>query len=294
MDGFIIINKDKGITSRQVCSKIKYFLKEKKVGHTGTLDPVTTGVLVVALGKATKMINFLPEKKKEYEATVRFGYQTDSYDITGETIKENMDFTVSEETIDLELEKLKMTKTQVPPIYSAIKVNGKKLYEYARANKEVKIKERPITIYNLDRTSELKVNEFTEVDIKMTVSRGFYVRSLINDLGENLNIPSTMSDLTRISSGNFHIDDSTKLDDAIEGNYKLITLSEELFSADVFKMYSSNGKKNYLDKLVRNGVKLDERQIKTDKPVVFVYSDDVLIAIYENLGEYKYKPIVLF
>ena len=294
MDGFLIINKDSGMTSRQVCSKIKYNVNEKKVGHTGTLDPATTGVLVVALGKATKLISFLPEKTKEYEATVRFGYQTDSYDATGNIIKEKSDFNITLEEIDNALEKLKLTKEQTPPIYSAIKVKGKKLYEYARNGENVEIKKRPVKIYNLERTSEIKKSSFIEVDIKMVVSRGFYVRSLINDLGELLSIPSTMSSLIRISSGNFHIRDSYKLSDVIEGNYKLMPLKEELFDAEKFKIYSSNGKKSYLDKLIRNGIKLDERQIKTDKKVLFVYSDDILIAIYENLGNYKYKPIVLF
>lgn len=294
MDGFLVINKDKNITSQGVCSRLKRILNEKKIGHTGTLDPNTTGVLVVALGNATKLINYLPEKTKKYSATALFGTQTDSYDIYGNVIDSASVSNITEEKIDSALSFLKEQKTQMPPIYSAIKVDGKKLYEYARKGQSVEFAKRPIKIDRLVRTSKLyEVENKLYVDLDMTVSRGFYVRSLINDLGETLNSKATMSNLVRTSSGMFNIEESYTLKDVEENNYKLIPLSETLFDAEKLEFFSKNNKEHYLKKLIKNGIILDERQIQTDK-LFFVYCDNELLAIYRPIDKFKYKPVVIF
>lgn len=287
MDGFLIINKDKDMTSHDVCSKIKRIFKTAKVGHTGTLDPNTTGVLVVAINRATKLMPLLLEHTKEYETTVLFGKSSDTYDITGKITNEQVVNNITNEMIDLELEKIKNLDTQIPPIYSSIKVNGKKLYEYARKNQEVKIEPRKVTIYELKRTSDVYlVDGYLCVDLYMKTSKGFYVRSLCKDLGDMLNVPSLMLELNRISSGDFHINDSVKLSD--EDIFDHVISIEEVFSNNEKLIVN-----DYIGKLVLNGVVLDERQIKTDK-YISVYLNDTLIAIYEPYEVYKYKPVVIF
>ncbi|MGM9971995.1 MAG: tRNA pseudouridine(55) synthase TruB [Anaeroplasmataceae bacterium] len=286
MDGFIVINKEKGMTSHDVCNKIKKIFSTKHVGHTGTLDPNTTGVLVVAINKACKLMPLLLEHEKEYNTTVLFGKKSDTLDITG-NILEDIKCEVITEAIDKAIEELKEAKTQIPPIYSSIKVNGKKLYEYARSNKEVKILPREINIYELKRTSDVYSKDgYNCVDLYMKVSKGFYVRSLCRDLGEKLNVPSLMLELDRASSGTFNKDISVKLDDPLITN-KVLSIE------DVFCNLESIKVNDYMAKLIYNGVVLDERQIKTDKPFK-VYNNNKLIAIYEVYKTNCYKPVVIF
>ncbi len=287
MDGFLIINKDKNMTSHDVCSKVKRIFGTSKVGHTGTLDPNTTGVLVVAINRATKLMPLLLEHTKEYETTVLLGKSSDTYDITGKILLDEKRPNITNEMIDISLEKLKIQDKQIPPIYSSIKVNGKKLYEYARKNQEVKIEARDIKIYELKRTSDVYyIDGYAYVDLYMMTSKGFYVRSLCKDLGDMLNVPSLMYELNRISSGQFHLNNSVKLNDESILN-KVISI-EEVFS-EAEKIYVNE----YMKKLIMNGVVLDERQVKTDKNIL-VYSNNELIAVYEPVGENEYKPVVIF
>ena len=199
MDGFIIVNKPKNMTSHDVCNIMRRVLKTKKVGHSGTLDPLATGVLVVGVGKATKLLNYLENHDKTYVAEALFGIQTDSYDILGKTLNESNVIPTDEE-VDNALLKLKEQKTQIPPIYSSIKVDGKKLYDYARNGEKVEILPRPISIYSLKRVSDINDKK---VKVEVSANKGFYVRSLINDLGLELNTFAAMSDLTRTKAGNY-------------------------------------------------------------------------------------------
>ena len=278
MDGFIIINKPKGITSHDVCFKLKKELHLDKIGHSGTLDPLATGVLVIAIGKATKLINYLEKQEKSYVADILFGIDTDTYDILGKVLKENDSFILNNELIDNALNELKEEKFQYPPIYSAIKVNGKKLYDYALENKEVKILPRPIKIDELYR-----INEYEEkrIKIKIKANRGFYVRSLIHDLGIKLSSYATMSDLCRVSAGHFTLDMANNLGE----EYKILSIEEVFSNLDKIEVSP------YMAKLIKNGIMLDERQYQKEE-MFKVYHNNKLIAIYEPIGDKKYKIVV--
>lgn len=278
MDGFIIINKPKGMTSHDVCFKLKKELHINKIGHSGTLDPLATGVLVIAVGKATKLISYLEKQTKLYIADVFFGIDTDTYDILGKVIKEKEDFSLDNLKIDKALEELKDEKFQYPPIYSAIKVNGKKLYDYALQNKEVEILPRPIKIEKLKRVSEYKDKH---VKIEILANKGFYVRSLIHDLGIKLNTYATMSELCRISAGVYNIENAQNLGD----EYTIHTIEEVFNHLDKIEV------NDYIAKLIKNGVVLDERQYSKNE-MFKVYNNDKLIAIYEPINEKEYKIIV--
>lgn len=285
MNGFLIVNKPKGITSQGVVCQIKKKFNIKKCGHTGTLDPDATGVLVVALGDATKMIRFLDEKYKQYETTIVFGYDSNTLDVYGNITKDiNMSFTLQE--LDKALNELKNMKHQIPPMVSAIKVAGKKLYEYERQHIILDINERPIEITEIKRLSDLRlVDNHLEVDIKITCSKGFYVRSFGRDLGLKLGGCAILKELNRIYSGGFHLNDSRSLDTISKND--LINIDE------VFPHFNRLEVNEYIAKLVLNGVILDERQIITDIPFYVLYNKSI-IAIYEPVGNNKYKPVVIY
>ena len=282
MDGFIIVNKAKGMTSHDVCNILRGVLHTKKVGHSGTLDPLATGVLVVGVGKATKLLNYLENQQKTYVAEALFGIQTDSYDILGNTINKSETFGINDLSIDNALLDLKETTTQIPPIYSAIKVNGKKLYDYAKNGEKVEILPRPIKIHSLKRVNQLNDNK---VKIEVMANKGFYVRSLINDLGIKLNSFAAMSELVRTKAGNYDISVSQTIEEIKEFGPNIYSI-EEVFSH--LKRINVN---DYMKKLVLNGVILDERQFK-DNEMFRIYHNDKLIAIYEPFDENKYKLVM--
>ena len=209
IDGLLIFDKEKGITSHDLVYKVRKKLGIKKVGHTGTLDPMATGVLVISIGKGTKTSDYILSSDKVYEAKIKLGVLTDSYDITGKILEEeNVNFT--EEEIKDALIKLTGKISQRPPIYSALKVNGKKLYEYAREGKDVEIKKRDVEIYKIEL---LDFNGKDEFKILTKVSKGTYIRSLANDLGRSLGTFGTLTELRRTRSGSFKIEDSIKVSD---------------------------------------------------------------------------------
>ena len=284
MDGFFIIDKPKGITSQRAVLKIKKQFQLKKCGHTGTLDPDATGVLVVACGEATKLIRLLDEKDKEYEATIVFGLDSNTLDWYGTITKEEeMHFTLSE--LDTALEKLCLQTLQIPPMVSAIKVAGKKLYEYERENKKVALEPRKVQIKRLERLSDLrKVNNHLEVNVRILCSRGFYVRSFARDLGQVLGGCAILKDLRRLKSGRFYIENAIKLEDLKK---------EHLYSIDKIFNFPQLEVNDFVARLVRNGVMLDERQIKTNEPF-YITHNGAIISIYEVVGENQYKPVVIF
>lgn len=281
MDGFLIINKPKGITSFGVCNKIKHLFNERHVGHTGTLDPDTTGVLVIGLGKACKLMSLLNEHDKEYQTTIMLGKSSDTLDISGNIIEDNVT-NISDDDIKNALFELSKRESQIPPMYSAIKVNGKKMYELAREGKQVDLKPRDIKIYNYELIDIKRIDGYQAIDIKLSVSKGFYVRSYARDLGEILNVPSLMFLLDRLSAGDYKKSDSIDLDDIKE---KDIISIENMFD---FKKIEVN---DYMARLVKNGIYLDERQIITNE-CFKVYNNSKLIAIYEPF-EGKYRPLVI-
>lgn len=284
MDGFLIIDKTKGITSQTACSKIKYLLNEKKVGHCGTLDPNATGVLVIALGKATKTLKLIEGDSKAYIAKIQFGTLTDTLDICGNVVDEK-EMKFSLEDLVFALEKLKRQETQIPPLTSAIKVNGKKLYQYQREGKEVEIQPRNVKLNHYRIVSDLeRIDNHLEISILVDVSKGYYVRSLARDLGELLGGYAILKDLRRIRSGYSKIEDAKIIDNVTK---------EDVIPIDAFLKLKKLTVKDYLIPLVRNGVTLDERQTSLNEPF-YVDSSEGLLAIYEPKENGKYKPVILF
>lgn len=210
--GFLNIYKPKGLTSHDVVARLRKITKVRQIGHTGTLDPFATGVLPICIGKATRLIEYLDDDK-EYLATVQFGKNTTTYDLEGE-ITETFDKKVTEEDVKNALKAFEGEISQIPPIYSAIKVNGKKLYDYARQGQDIEIKPRKVTISKI----ELKEFDKTSQSAKVTVacSKGTYIRSIAYDLGAKLGCGGYLTALERTKAGKFQVNTAIKLEDLTE------------------------------------------------------------------------------
>lgn len=268
MNGVILIDKKKDYTSRDVVNIISKKLGTKKVGHTGTLDPLATGVLVICVNKATKLVELITAYDKEYIADVTFGIKTDTLDITG-NILEEIDSVIEQDKIIEVLNSYKKTYLQEVPIYSAVKVNGKKLYEYARNNEEVVLPSKEVTINSIELLNyEIKDNK-TNIRFKCNVSKGTYIRSLINDIAVSLNTIGTMTDLRRTKQGDFTIEECQDIDD----DYNIITLDE------ILKDYYTVIVDNDLEKKVSNGVRIEN--IYNQEYVLFKTKDKI-IGLYKN------------
>ena len=284
MDGFLIVDKPKGMTSQTVCLKLKRLLNAKKCGHNGTLDPNATGVMVVAVDNATKLLKFIHEHDKEYIATILFGLDSDTLDMDG-NITKDIDMNPRVEDILNALEELKLKKTQIPPLTSAIKIDGMKLYEYQRKGIEVELPKREVTLKEYEIVSDLRyIDGKYEIDIRLFVSKGYFIRSLARDLGVLLGGVAILKDLRRTKSGEYNINNSHKLEDITESNIIPIL--------DFFK-FKKLYVKDYLIPLVKNGVTLDERQTTLHEPF-YVDSKEGILGIYEEKEEKKYKPVLLF
>lgn len=285
MDGILVINKEKGYTSRDVVNKVSKILGTKKVGHTGTLDPLATGVLVLCIGKALKVVELLMDHDKEYIAKFKLGIDTDTLDITGKVLNTCNKKLTKEDLLNA-LNKFQGLIKQEVPKYSAVKVNGKKLYEYARNNIEVKLPIKEVNIYKLEL---LDYNEDNmEVTIACRVSKGTYIRSLIRDIGNSLDTYATMTELERTKLGTYDINNSYTLSDIEKGNYKLL---------DVEDIYSENQKmiiddENLLRK-IKNGMVLDK--FYDGKNKMLLDKNKNLIAIYTECNDKnKVKPWKMF
>lgn len=210
MTGILTVDKPEGITSFQAVARIRKFTGEKKCGHTGTLDPMATGVLTIMLGRATSFLNYLPDKDKAYIASIKLGIVTDTLDITGKTL-ETRSFDVTFDEFSQALNGFKGEIEQLPPMYSAVSVNGKRLYELARQGKEVERPVRKVKIYSADIiSSDEKAGEFT---FSVECSSGTYIRSLVADIGEKLGCGATLTALKRVKANGFTIDDALTLDE---------------------------------------------------------------------------------
>ena len=267
MDGILIVNKEKNMTSRDVVNKVCHLLNTKKVGHTGTLDPMATGVLVLGINKGLKIVNEITALDKEYEAEITLGLNTDTLDITGNILEENKVNKITNQDIDKVLDSFIGEYNMEVPIYSAIKIDGKKLYEYARNNEKVDIPVHKVYVYELERTSDIKNNKFT---IRCKVSKGTYIRSLVRDISKELGTIGVMSKLNRTKQGEFNLDDSYSLSDIEKGNYKLLNIK------DVLNLPIVEVPDNIYKKVI-NGNKIDNNY-DYDK-FIFV-KDNNLIAIY--------------
>lgn len=276
MNGIIIINKHKGCTSHDIVYKVKKMFNEK-VGHTGTLDPMATGVLPLLIGKGTQCSKYLINHDKIYNVTLQLGEKTDTADSEGKVIetKEVKEKTLKKENIEKILEKFKGKQEQIPPIYSAIKVNGKKLYEYARKGQEVEIKPRKIEIYNIEL---LNINEKQkQIEFQVSCSKGTYIRSLCEDIAQRLETVGYMLELKRIQVGNFNIKEATTIEQ-LENNIDNKEFIEENFIQ--FEEIFKNKEKIELDdrklRLFLNGVQLT----MTCKDEIYrIYSNNKFIGI---------------
>ena len=209
MFGFLNVYKPTGKTSHDVVAILRRVTKVKQIGHTGTLDPFAEGVLPICIGKATRLIEYLNDEKA-YIGTIQFGSSTTTYDTEGEVVKTS-DKIVTQEDIEENLKFFRGEIEQLPPIYSAIKINGKKLYEYARAGQEVKIEPRKVTIFELELVNFNQAAQ--QAEIRIVCSKGTYIRSIANDLGEKLGALGHLIKLVRIKAGDFYVDNSIKLED---------------------------------------------------------------------------------
>ena len=268
MDGIIVINKPKNCTSHDIVRKARKILNEK-VGHTGTLDPNATGVLPLLVGKGTQISKYLINHDKTYEAVLKLGEKTDTADREGKTIetKEVQPSNLEKENVEKVLKALIGKQEQTPPIYSAIKVNGKKLYEYARSGENVEIEPRTIEIYNL----ELIKIENQEITYKVHCSKGTYIRTLCEQIAEKLGTVGYMKELKRTQVGGFKIEDSVTIEE-LENNVEKNLITIEKYFENCKKI-NLNAKKL---QLFLNGVQLTH---DLEDGIYTIYSDEKFIGV---------------
>lgn len=278
MNGVIVVNKPKGITSRDVVNKLVKVFGTKSIGHIGTLDPMATGVLVCLIGKYTKLGSIMVNHDKEYVATFKLNVLSDTLDSDGKVLKTDNKI-ISLEDMNGAIEHFNgLTYMQEVPIYSAVKVNGKKLYDYARSNEDVILPKKEVTIYKLEL-----VSFEDEVKIKCKVSKGTYIRALIRDICAYLGTYGIMTDLVRTKLNDYDIGDAYSLDDISNGKYKLYSL-EDIFNLDVRYINNDNHKQIYNGNIVK------------DKNSNYIlYKDgDKAVAFYTRINEEELKPLIMF
>ena len=286
MEGIIVINKPKGITSFDVIRRLKKILKTKKIGHTGTLDPLAIGVMLVCVGKATKLASDLEAKDKVYIADFDIGYATDTYDIEGKKIAENI-IEVLKENLEQSLKKFIGNIKQVPPMYSAIKIDGNKLYHLARKGIEVERPERDVTIEYINLL-DFKDNK---AKIETKVSKGCYIRSLIYDIGQDLGTYATMTALQRKQVGEYSLENSYSLEQieemVLNNDFKFLKTIEEIFSYDKYSLQTEKELTLYKN---GNTVKIKEN-LENKKYRIYFQDEFIGLANIENnnlLKGYKY------
>lgn len=285
MNGVLLLDKPAGMTSHDCVNIVRKVLKTKKVGHTGTLDPSVTGVLPICIGRATKISQFLTANEKEYLGEVTIGFSTTTEDADGEVVERKpVERIITKEEVEEVLSNMLGSSIQVPPMYSAVKVNGKKLYEYARAGLEVERPRREVTIYELELLGDVMTDEAGNVKFSFRVkgSKGLFVRTVAVTIGERLGYPAHMSNLRRIASGVFNISDCVTIDQfkqkVEEQTLTLLTLEEAMVD------YPSVTVDSWVEKLVRNGVQLYPNQVSNipDSPFAIYNQDGQCLAVYEK------------
>lgn len=272
INGVLVVNKPKNCTSRDVVNKVGKILHTKKIGHTGTLDPIATGVLVLTIGKATKLTDFLTSTYKEYIAEVELGIETDTLDNTGTILKEE-DAIYSQEQIMDSLNSFVGSYEQEVPKYSAVKVNGKKLYEYARNDEDVKLPKRMVTIREMQLLHYETKQDKTLFTFRCLVSKGTYIRSLIRDIAYQLGTVGIMTNLQRTKQGNFHLQQAYLEEDIEKGNYKILTLEEVLKEYTIIQVKDEQVGKIKNGQFFKN-IYHEEYVVFKKEEVLAIYKDD--------------------
>lgn len=287
MDGILLIDKPKNVTSRMVVNEISKKLNIKKIGHTGTLDPIATGVLVLCIGKATKLVDIITAYDKEYIATVILGLQTDTLDITGNVLLEQ-DTNFSYKEINNVLKTFKGSYDQEVPIYSAVKIKGRKLYEYARNNEFVIPPKRKVWIKEVELLNDiLYENNKTIFKFRVLVSKGTYIRSLIYDIAQKLNTVGVMKSLIRTKQGKFQLENCSTIEN--------INLPIDLISIkEILKSFFTVIVNEELKVKIKNGAIIDDKYGKDE--VLFIDQNKNVLALYQLYykDNTKLKPWKMF
>ena len=269
MNGVLNIFKNKGMTSFDVVSRVRKIANEKKVGHTGTLDPEAEGVLPVCIGKATKIIDYIMDSEKGYSVKFKLGIKTTTYDLEGEVIEERDTSSLTEKEVEEAINSFKGEYSQVPPMFSALKKNGVRLYDLARKGIEIEREGRNIKIYNIENINI----ELPYVSMDVTCSKGTYIRSLCYDIGEKLNVFATMTELKRFKTSFFSEDDSINIDDLNKENIKEHLISIEEALKNYPEIYLEKG----YDKLIINGVRVADKRFTKN-----IVENDILYKVYDE------------
>lgn len=288
INGAIVVNKPKDWTSHDVVAKMRGVYSQKRIGHTGTLDPMATGVLVICLGKATKLVEIITGMEKTYEVEFILGYETDTEDSTGKIIQSS-DKKVSSEMIYECISKFIGEQKQLPPMYSAIKIDGKHLYDIAREGKVVERKERAINIYGI---SEVRIEDEI-VKMQVCCSKGTYIRSLVRDIGRNLGTFATMTKLVRTKVGSYSIDQAYSIEN-IQSNKNDVIINVEELIPNLIRLYSVRE----ADRLLSNGNAIDISYVKgkiiEDNNECLLYdSEGILVGIFIRKGKVLKPKIIL-
>ena len=291
MNGIINLKKEAGMTSHDAVFKLRKILGTKKIGHGGTLDPDVVGVLPIAVGKATRMVEFMQDEGKVYEGEISLGYSTTTEDASGEVVAETPVLSPLDETVvDQAIASLTGTITQVPPMYSAVKVNGRKLYEYARAGEEVERPVRQVTIYEFTRTGEIAYEEgLARFRFRVKCSKGTYIRTLSVDLGQKLGYAAHMSHLTRTSAAGLSLENALTLEE----------LAEKVAQGDLSFLHPLEIGTGDLEKVELTVEEVGEVQVgrfipvESDSKELAAFYQGKLVAILEKREE-LYKPRKVF
>lgn len=266
-NGILIIDKPAGWTSMDVCAKVRGILHEKRVGHGGTLDPMATGVLPVFVGRATRAVEFAENSRKEYEAGLRLGLATNTQDTTGEVL-ETAPVTIQPEDLEAVLERFRGDIQQIPPMYSAVKVQGKKLYELARKGQEIERKPRPVTIYKLEL---LGAESRTDYRLRCLCSKGTYIRTLCHDIGQALGCGGALYSLRRTMAVGFTLADAVTIEDVQERGEALLLPLDSLFSQYPAVTVRSPGQ---------------EKRVRCGNPVTLPGTADGICRVYGQNGDF--------
>lgn len=291
MNGIINLKKEAGMTSHDAVFKLRKILGTKKIGHGGTLDPDVVGVLPIAVGKATRMVEFMQDEGKIYEGEITLGYSTTTEDDSGEVVSETPVLSpLNENLVDEAIASLTGPITQIPPMYSAVKVNGRKLYEYARAGQEVERPERQVTIYQFERISPISYeSELARFTFRVKCSKGTYIRTLSVDLGEKLGYAAHMSYLTRTSAAGLQLDDAltlSEIEEKVQAGELDFLHPLEIGTGDLVKVYLTPEQAEE----VRFGRFIELEQ--TEKELAG-FEGEKLLAILEK-RDHLYKPRKVF